>query len=172
MAPPRSTSTKDLSDKVPEAAGLRSQPSRHPVHTSSPLYEPFQAQRTTKYSVNLPDLQVFYVHLDADASLVELCEKMTDSTQSLCPSNVCRQSPLLVFQILTVRSPDAEANRDESRENDTEFTDPLCPSSGRRHALHSSLITGCIVIHFGASCLKRVLIRLRAGLNRSADAYP
>ena len=32
------------------------------MHTSSPLYEPFQAQRTTKYPVNLPDLSVFYVN--------------------------------------------------------------------------------------------------------------
>ena len=40
---------------------------------------------------------------------VPSCEKATELTQSLWPLSVCRQSPLLASQILTVLSPDADA---------------------------------------------------------------
>jgi Endonuclease-reverse transcriptase len=84
---------------------------------------------------------------------------------------ITRQSPLRVSQILTVRSDDADASRVESGEKATELTGSLWPSSVCRQALHSSLIAGFIMIHFGSSSLKRPLIRLRAGLNTSADVY-
>ena len=51
---------------------------------------------------------------DADASLVESCEKATDMTSLLWPSSVCRHAPLLASQILTVLSHEAEASRVES----------------------------------------------------------
>jgi hypothetical protein len=57
---------------------------------------------------------------DADASRTELWEKATIVTLSLCPSSVCRHSPLLVSQTLTVLSLDADARQTESWEKDTE----------------------------------------------------
>ena len=65
---------------------------------------------------------------------------------------------------------EADASRVESCEKVTELTS-LWPSSVYRQALHLSPIAGFIVIHFGSSSLKRPLVRLRAGLNTSADAY-
>src|SRR5204863_97941 len=106
-----------------------------------------------------------------DATGPESWEKATDLTSPLWPSSVWRHSPLLASQILTVRSPDADASRAESWEKATDLTSPLWPSSVWRQALHLSPIAGFIVIHFGASSLKRPRIMLRAGLNRSADAY-
>ena len=85
--------------------------------------------------------------------------------------SVCRHSPLLASQILTVLSSDADASRAESCEKATDKTQSLWPSSVCRQALHLSSIAGFIVIHFGSSSLKRLLVRLRAGLNKSADAY-
>src|SRR5277367_4424154 len=109
--------------------------------------------------------------LDADASRVESCEKATDRTEPLWLSSVCRHSPLLASQILTVLSSDADASRVESCEKATDRTEPLWPSSVCRQALHLSPIAGFTVIHFGSSSLKRPLVRLRAGLNTSADVY-
>jgi hypothetical protein len=108
---------------------------------------------------------------DADASRVESCEKATDQMESLWPLSVWRQLPLLASQILIVLSSDADASRVESCEKATDQMELLWPSSVWRHALHSSLMGGFIVIHFGSSCLKRHFIKLRAGLNRRADAY-
>jgi hypothetical protein len=108
---------------------------------------------------------------DADASWAESWEKATDLTQSLCPSSVCRHSPLLASQNLIVLSPDADTSQAELGENTTDVMKLLWPSSVCRQVFHSSLIAGVIVIHFGSSSLKRRLIRLWAGLNRSADAY-
>ena len=108
---------------------------------------------------------------DADASRLSSCEKATDMTGPLWPSSVWRHSPLLASQILTVLSPAADASRAESREKATDLTWPLWPSSVCRQALYLSAIAGFIVIHFGSSSLKRSLIRLRTGLNKSADAY-
>ena len=79
--------------------------------------------------------------------------------------------PLNTPQILTMRSPDADARRVESPQKATELTELRWPSSVWRQALYSSLVCGFIVIHFGSSCLKRPLIRLRAGLNITADIY-
>src|SRR5437660_1479780 len=107
----------------------------------------------------------------AAANRAESFETATLLTCALWLSSVCRHSPLLASQILTVLSPDADANRAESCEKATELTSPLWPSSVCRQALHPSLIAGFITINFGSSSLKRHLIRLRAGLNRSADAY-
>ena len=108
---------------------------------------------------------------DADASRAESWEKATEQTPSLWPSSVCRHSPLLASQTLTVLSPDADASRAESWEKATEQTAPYGPrASAGRHSIHL-LIAGFIVIHFGSSSLKRPLIRLWAGLNTSADVY-
>src|SRR5256885_1038711 len=108
--------------------------------------------------------------IDADASRVESCEKATDLTQPLWPSSVCRHLPLRASQILTVLSFDADASRVESCEKATELTQRLWPSSVCRQAFHSSPIPGFIMTHFGSSSLNRTLVRLRAGLNKSADA--
>src|SRR6266702_2123099 len=106
----------------------------------------------------LPVSQILTVlSYDADASRAESGEKATELTQSLWPSSVCRHLPLLASQILTVRSDDADARRVESCEKATDQTSPLWPSSVCRQALHSSLMGGFIVIHFGSSCLKRPL---------------
>jgi hypothetical protein len=47
--------------------------------------------------------------------------------------SVYRHLPLLVFQILTVSSPDPDASRAESGEKATELTEWLWPSSVCRH---------------------------------------
>jgi hypothetical protein len=108
--------------------------------------------------------------LDADASLVESCEKATELTKSLWSSSVCRHAPLLASQILTVLSLDADASLVESCEKATELTLSLWPSSVCRHALHPSLRVGLILISSGSSCWNSCLIRLPVGLNSSADA--
>src|SRR5579862_8428657 len=48
--------------------------------------------------------------------------------------SVCRHSPLLTSQILTVLSSDADANRAESCEKATDQTSLLWPSSVCRHS--------------------------------------
>jgi hypothetical protein len=72
---------------------------------------------------------------------------------------------------LTVLSFDADASLAESCEKTTDLTQSLWPSSDCRHALHSSLILGLIVMPFGSSCWNNLLIRLFVGLNNSVDAY-
>ena len=124
-----------------------------------------------RHSPLLASQTLTVLSFDADASRAESCEKATDQTQRLWPSSVCRHSPLLASQTLTVVSCDADASRAESCEKATELTALLWPSSVCRQALHLSSIAGFIVIHFGSSSLKRSLIRLRTGLNKSADAY-
>jgi hypothetical protein len=59
---------------------------------------------------------------DADASLVELCEKAIELTASLWPVYVHRHAPLLASHILTVLSWDADASRVESCEKAIELT--------------------------------------------------
>ena len=92
-------------------------------------------------------------------------------TQPLCPLSVAVQAPLLASQILTMPSPDADASRVESCEKATELTELLCPSSVAVQALRLSPMSGFIVIQSGSPFLKRPLIRLPVGLNKSADAY-
>ena len=95
-----------------------------------------------------------------------------DILKSYLPiSSVCRHLPLLVSQILTVVSCDADASRAESYEKATELTQSLWPSSVCRQALHLSPIVGFIVIHLGSSFLKWRLIRLLVGLKISAEVY-
>src|SRR5579859_7207628 len=57
--------------------------------------------------------------------------------------SVCRHSPLLVSQILTVLSPDADASRVESCEKTTDRTRPPWPSSICRYSplLASQILT-------------------------------
>src|SRR5436305_4053034 len=57
--------------------------------------------------------------------------------------SVCRHSPLLASQILTVLSYDADASRAESCKKATELTPPLWPSSVCRHSplLASQILT-------------------------------
>src|SRR5947199_205157 len=57
--------------------------------------------------------------------------------------SVCRHSPLLVSQILTVLSSDADASRAESCEKATELTSLLWPLSVCRHSplLVSQILT-------------------------------
>jgi hypothetical protein len=57
-----------------------------------------------------------------------------------------------------------------SAENATELTQPSWPSSVCRHAFQSDSTLGFSVIQFGSSFSKSSLIRLRVGLNTSADA--
>jgi hypothetical protein len=78
------------------------------------------------------------------------------------PLSICRYSPLLPSQILTVLSPDADASRLKSGEKVTELTLPLWPTGVGRQALYLSLISGFIVIVFGSSSSKRPLVKLRA----------
>src|SRR2546423_8058896 len=61
-------------------------------------------------------------------------------------SSVCRYSPLLTSQILTVLSYDADASRAESCEKATELTEPLWPSSVCRHSplLTSQILTALL----------------------------
>jgi hypothetical protein len=59
---------------------------------------------------------------DADASLLESCEKATDLTELLWPSSVCRHAPLLASHTLTVLSLDADASLLESCEKATDQT--------------------------------------------------
>lgn len=56
---------------------------------------------------------------DADASLIESCEKATDLTALLWPSSVCRQAPLTVSHSLRVALYDAKASVVESCEKAT-----------------------------------------------------
>src|SRR2546421_398220 len=58
-------------------------------------------------------------------------------------SSVCRHSPLLASQILTVLSYDADASRAESWEKATELTESRWPSSVCRHSplLASQILT-------------------------------
>ena len=79
--------------------------------------------------------------------------------------------PLLVSQILTVQSLDADARQVKSPEKATEVTEPLWPSSVCRQVPHSSLIDSFNIIQLSSSCLKRPFIRLQVELNISADAY-
>src|SRR5436309_1410243 len=62
---------------------------------------------------------------------------------SLPISSVCRQSPLLASQILTVLSSDADASRAESCEKATDLTPSRWPSSVCRHSplLASQILT-------------------------------
>jgi hypothetical protein len=62
---------------------------------------------------------------------------------SLPISSVCRHSPLLASQILTVMSHDADASRAESCEKATELTELRWPSSVCRHSplLASQILT-------------------------------
>src|SRR5271170_2499972 len=57
--------------------------------------------------------------------------------------SVCRHSPLLASQILTVLSPDADASHVESCEKATELTESSWPSSVCRHLplLASQILT-------------------------------
>jgi hypothetical protein len=88
---------------------------------------------------------------DADASLVELCEKATEVTVSLWPAKVCRHAPVLTSQILMVLSLDADASLVESCEKAIELIMLLWPSSVCRHALQPVLIAGLMVTPFGSS---------------------
>ena len=58
-------------------------------------------------------------------------------------SSVCRHSPLLASQILTVLSADADASRAESGEKATDLTSALWPLSVCRHLplLASQILT-------------------------------
>src|SRR5437763_8620154 len=93
------------------------------------------------------------------------------ASHRLWPLRVWRHLPEAVSQTLTVRSYDADASRLSSCEKATDQTRPLWPSSVWRHELQSSCIAGFVIIHSGSSCLNSSLIRLRAGLNTSADVY-
>ena len=85
------------------------------------------------------------------------------------PSSFRRHSPLPASQSLTVPPTSADASLVESWEKATDVTRQLWPSRVFKQALHPSPITGLIVIHVGASFLKRPLIRLQVGLKISAD---
>ena len=86
-------------------------------------------------------------------------------------STVCRHSPLLVSQILTVLLYDAHATWVESCEKAIDLTPSLWPSSVCRQAFQLSPTAGIIVIHFGSSSLNVLRIKLRVGLNTIADVY-
>ena len=59
---------------------------------------------------------------DADTSLVESCEKATETIVLLWRVSVCRHAPLLASHSLTVLSCDADASLVESCEKATEVT--------------------------------------------------
>ena len=98
--------------------------------------------RVCKHAPLLASHSLTVSSYDADASLVESCEKATDVTELLWPVYVCRHAPLLASHSLMVLSLDADASLDESREKTTKLTLSLCPSSVCRHALQSLLIAG------------------------------
>src|SRR5829696_1854992 len=69
---------------------------------------------------------------EPEAISVPSGEKATQFTIPLCPSSVCRSSPLFTFHNLMVLSPEAEAISVPSGENATSLTLRLCPSSACR----------------------------------------
>ena len=80
-------------------------------------------------------------------------------------------SPVAVRQIRTVLSYEAVATSSESCEKATDSTSPLWPSSVCRHAFQLSSIAGLVVSHFGSLFSNSCLVRLRTGLNTSAEAW-
>jgi hypothetical protein len=71
---------------------------------------------------------------DVDASVAKSGEKATRLTSLLWPSSVCRHTPLLASQILTVLSSDVDASLAELCEKATELMRSLWPLSVSRHA--------------------------------------
>ena len=66
---------------------------------------------------------------------------------------------------------DPDATCLPSCEKATELTELLWPSSVCRQALQSVATTGLVVIQFGSSASKTRRVKLRLGLNISADTY-
>ena len=108
---------------------------------------------------------------DAEARCLLSREKTTELTPSLWPSSVWRQVPSVASQILTVWSPDADARCLPSCEKTTDLTQSLWPLSVWRQLLYWCSMVGRSCTYWGFSCLKCSLIKLRVGLNTTAEAY-
>ena len=86
-------------------------------------------------------------------------------------SSVWRQVPSVASQILTVLSPDADARCLPSCQKTTDLTQSLWPSSVWRQLLHWCAMVGRSCTYWGFSCLKCSRIKLRVGLNTTAEVY-
>lgn len=82
---------------------------------------------------------------NADASLVESCEKATELIGPLWLSSMCRHAPLFASHSFIVLSDEADASLVASCEKAIELTALLWPSSVCRHALQPLLIAGLTV---------------------------
>ncbi|KAJ3469715.1 hypothetical protein MRS44_003780 [Fusarium solani] len=114
--------------------------------TRSPVKEKTPAPVTRPLSSDIRTV----LSPEADATIVESCEKTTDQTEELWPSSTCSHFPVFAFQIRTVLSTcphfpvfafqirtvpslEADATIVESCENTTELTSLLWPSSTCPH---------------------------------------